>query len=70
MIGQPAQVNSVPIIDCCSQFDLDREHFAVVARHHQIDLMVAVTGPEVTDGSLGGLSNNPDDSVAKDSKDA
>ena len=33
---------------------------AVVARHHQIDLMVAVTGPEVTDGSLGGLSNNPD----------
>lgn len=59
MVGQPAQVRGISIFNCCGQFHLDRENFAVVAHQHQIYFVVAVACPEVTDGGVGRLRSNP-----------
>ena len=54
------QVNRVPIFHGGSQFDLDSNHFAVIADQHQINLVVAITSPKVTHRRLGGLCGDPD----------
>jgi len=59
-IAQPAQVLHIGVVDRRRERDLEGQQSPVVARHDQVDLVVAARGPQMRDRGSGALRIDAD----------